>query len=268
MTGGEVTGVSSSSARGDAYHSSSAKPKNSRQEDHKLKQRPQAKAYRPVKSRDIRSFIFVSNEPSLEHKAHESRISKNQELASPKRSVICSQQSPNIIGADKPYAKSTPTPNKDKKIFTPRRKVIKRTPGKPNVIIVEESPQKADNKSSTPSVTRHDKDIRQFLTSDANPSSIYIDLVRNLNSGPKEDILSKHTIQMRRKDYRRLTGVNFLNDKIIDEYLTLIKERNQQEELPRIYPFPCYVFPHLRNDFSHFEFIEEKIKADLTCMDI
>ena len=114
------------------------------------------------------------------------------------------------------------TPNQDRRNDNPRGEVIKNIIAETSIITIEESPPKAEDNCRTSA------DIRQFLTSESNANSIYKELVKNLNSGPEEDILSKHTIQMRRKDYRRLTGTNFLNDKIIDEYLTVIQERNQQ----------------------------------------
>ena len=107
-------------------------------------------------------------------------------------------------------------------------------------------------------------DDKKVMLNKKNKEKCFRKLVENLNSGPPDDVLSKHRIQMRRRDYRSLSGRNYLNDKIIDEYLTLIKERNEQGGLTSIYAFPSYVFPHLLQDFSHYEYVEEKIKTDLT----
>jgi len=94
------------------------------------------------------------------------------------------------------------------------------------------------------------------------------ELVNSLNSGPPDDVLSTHKLNMRRRDYKTLTGKNYLNDKIIDEYMTLIKERHKREGLANIYNFPSYVYPHLKNDTSHYEYLEKQIKVDLTSVDI
>ena len=64
--------------------------------------------------------------------------------------------------------------------------------------------------------------------------------MENLNSGPPGDILSKHFLEMSRSDYRSLSGRNFLNDKIINEYFQLIRERNVREKLPTIYQLSTY----------------------------
>ena len=122
----------------------------------------------------------------------------------------------------------------------------------------------------------HQDDIRRFVVADGakctedgqkslnakkKQDDEFSALVESLNSGPPDDVLSTHTINMRRTDYRRLTGRNELNDKIVDEYLTLIKERNQREGLQSVYTFPCYIFPHLLGNFDNFEYIESKIKV-------
>ena len=133
-----------------------------------------------------------------------------------------------------------------------------------------EKPITIPDREDSPTTVYSTGDIRQFFVSNEEKESneCFKKLVNNLNSGPPDDILSKHRIQMRRRDYRTLSGVNFLNDKIIDEYLTLIKERNEKEDLPGIYTFPSYVFPHLLGDFSHYDYIEQKIKTDLTTKNI
>ena len=107
-----------------------------------------------------------------------------------------------------------------------------------------EKPITIPDREDSPTTVYSTGDIRQFFVSNEKKESneCFKKLVNNLNSGPPDDILSKHRIQMRRRDYRTLSGVNFLNDKIIDEYLTLIKERNEKEDLPGIYTFPLYAF--------------------------
>ena len=95
-------------------------------------------------------------------------------------------------------------------------------------------------------------------------------LVHNINTGPSSDILSKNNyLEMTRGDYRSLTGRNYLNDKIIDEYIYLIKERNQKENLPSIGFLPVHVFKLLDQDFdTGYERTRNWIKEDLTQKDI
>merc|ERR1712032_917982 len=45
-------------------------------------------------------------------------------------------------------------------------------------------------------------------------------------TGPPNEILVKHQLQMTRSDFRSLFDKNYLNDKIIDQYLLLIKQRS------------------------------------------
>ena len=53
--------------------------------------------------------------------------------------------------------------------------------------------------------------------------------------GPPDEILVKHQLQMTRSDFRSLFDKNYLNDKIIDQYLMLIKIRNEKDpKLPTI----------------------------------
>ena len=54
------------------------------------------------------------------------------------------------------------------------------------------------------------------------------ELVNNINTGPSNDTLSKNNyLEMKRCDYRSLTGKNYLNDKIIDEYMGCSKSNAQ-----------------------------------------
>ena len=147
-----------------------------------------------------------------------------------------------------------------------------------------QNPPGVNNSPRSSQSRYHLDDIRRFVvidgakrtgndqespnTKDSKQQDEFRALVESLNSGPPDDVLSTHTINMRRRDYRTLTGINELNDKIVDEYLTLIKERNQQQRLQSVYTFPCYIFPHLLGNFDNFEYIERKIKVDLTTVDM
>ena len=50
---------------------------------------------------------------------------------------------------------------------------------------------------------------------------------KRIAQGNKEDIMVEHNLCMRKRDMRSLQGVNWLGDKIIDEYLWLIKRRSE-----------------------------------------
>ena len=95
-------------------------------------------------------------------------------------------------------------------------------------------------------------------------------LIHNINTGPSNDILSKNNhLEMKRCDYRSLTGRNYLNDKVIDEYMFLIKERNQQENLPDIGILSVHMFKLLDENFeTGYERTRNWIKEDLTLKDM
>ena len=98
---------------------------------------------------------------------------------------------------------------------------------------------------------------------------IYRKLAKEINSGPKDDILSTHTLNMTRRDYRSLSGVNWLNDKIIDEYFTIIKQRNEKQNLAKISTFITHTYKKLESNFNeNYKLIAERwIKEDLMKVD-
>ena len=93
-------------------------------------------------------------------------------------------------------------------------------------------------------------------------------VTEQLNSGNPDDIISKHYLEMRR-DYRSLTGKNFLNYKVIDEYLNLIQERSSRPNIPSVYAMTTHAYTWLDEDFSrNFDKVESWIKEDLENKDI
>ena len=94
-------------------------------------------------------------------------------------------------------------------------------------------------------------------------------VAENLNTGQPEDIISNHYLEMRRKDYRTLTGRNLLNDKVIDEYLHLIQDRSRRPNIPSVYAMPIHSYTWLDADFSlNATKVESWIKEDLERKDI
>ena len=65
-------------------------------------------------------------------------------------------------------------------------------------------------------------------------------------TGPPNEILVKHQLQMTRSDFRSLFDKNYLNDKIIDQYLLLIKQRNENDQnLPSVSVQSVYFYQKL-----------------------
>ena len=97
----------------------------------------------------------------------------------------------------------------------------------------------------------------------------YEDMLCNLSAGDPDEILSHHYLQMKRRDYRSLAGRNLLNDKIIDEYLQLIRLRNVSEELPKVYPLPTHTYSWLEEDYDrNFPLVLRWFHEDLTEMEV
>ena len=94
-------------------------------------------------------------------------------------------------------------------------------------------------------------------------------VTEHLNTGDPDDIISHNFLQMRRSDYRTLTGVNHLNDKIIDEYLHLLQEKSKTENSLTVYAMPCHAYTWLDENFSmNFDKVSDWIKEDLTSKEI
>ena len=53
-----------------------------------------------------------------------------------------------------------------------------------------------------------------------------IEIKVDIRRGPIDDVLSKQ-LNLKQRDFQTLSGTEFLNDRIIDEYMRLIWERNQ-----------------------------------------
>ena len=50
-------------------------------------------------------------------------------------------------------------------------------------------------------------------------------VTENLNSGDPDDLISKNYLELRRRDYRTLSGKNYVNGQVINEYFHLLQER-------------------------------------------
>ena len=64
--------------------------------------------------------------------------------------------------------------------------------------------------------------------------------------GPANVVLSKHGLHLTRGDFRSLADKNYLNDKIIEEYLRLIASRNEDDsQLPTVYSCSVFLYKQL-----------------------
>ena len=94
---------------------------------------------------------------------------------------------------------------------------------------------------------------------------------KSIITGPPNEILVKHHLQMTRSDFRSLFDKNYLNDKIIDQYLLLIKQRHENDpNLPSVSVQSVY-FYHKIDRLGLEQGMEETsrwIKDDITEKDV
>ena len=70
--------------------------------------------------------------------------------------------------------------------------------------------------------------------------------VADIGRGNGDEVLSRHGHTLRRRDYRSLSGSNYLNDQIIDQYLKHIEERNRADpSLPKVYASTTFLYTKL-----------------------
>ena len=174
---------------------------------------------------------------------------------SPERIVVNSSAKNTIYISDGDIAQDT-------------RRVEENKPNEPIYISGEEN--------STPRkvVTSKDKnkDIRRYLSlgpgTSMNETDNYKNIIKNLNTGPPDDILSRNGLHLRRRDYRSLSGRNYLNDQIMNEYFTLIRWRNASDKLSSIFTLSTHYFTKLDINFDDgYIDVVKWIKEDLTDKD-
>jgi Ulp1 family protease len=62
-------------------------------------------------------------------------------------------------------------------------------------------------------------------------------------SGQAQEVMIKNNLWIRRIDFRSLSNRNYLDDKIIDEYLILVKQWNKTEKnAPAVAIFTVFLF--------------------------
>ena len=90
---------------------------------------------------------------------------------------------------------------------------------------------------SEPSV---DEDNREVVKEKVSPDV-------NILKGRSNEVLSKHGLHLTRGDFRSLSGTNYLNDKIIDQYLQLLQKRSEEDpNLPRVHACTTYLYSQLK----------------------
>ena len=97
------------------------------------------------------------------------------------------------------------------------------------------------------------------------------ELEKKVERGCPNEILVKNNMGMTRTDLRALVGNNYLNDKIIDEYFLLIKQRNEREQTTADIEVCTVFLYHMLDKFGLEEGSNRTknwIKSDLTKKDL
>ena len=113
--------------------------------------------------------------------------------------------------------------------------------------IIEIPDEHSPGKTKRNVIKSRKKDMRNLNAKEID----YTELLNGLMRGEPDDILSNNYLEMRRRDYRSLEGKNYLNDKIIDEYLQLIRQRNVREGRQKVYSLTTHAYTWLEQDYNH-----------------
>ena len=113
--------------------------------------------------------------------------------------------------------------------------------GENNGSIVNYSEKRIGEKEVT-SVIEDITDSKQRRENDLYEKGRKVDV----DKGPPEEVLvdnGTRGLRLRRRDLQTLSGKNLLNDKILNQYVELIKKRNEADSsLPSIYSFNTFVY--------------------------
>ena len=86
-----------------------------------------------------------------------------------------------------------------------------------------------------------EKDTRRVVKKESATVSNHI------NEGPEDEVLARHGLHLKRCDMKTLIGQNYLNDKIIDEYMRLVQQRNETHpELPKVKACTTFLYTQLK----------------------
>ena len=93
-----------------------------------------------------------------------------------------------------------------------------------------------------------------------------IEIKVDIQRGPIDDVLSKQ-LNLKRRDFQTLSGTEFLNDRIVDEYMRLIRERNQADSsLPVVYTCITHLYTGIVS--RGLEHTKTWVKKDLRMKDL
>ena len=72
-------------------------------------------------------------------------------------------------------------------------------------------------------------------------------VVRDIHRGNPNEVIATNLLNLTKGDFRSLSKKNYLNDKIVDDYMSLIQKRNKYvEELPDVYTVTVFLYKMLQ----------------------
>ena len=89
----------------------------------------------------------------------------------------------------------------------------------------------------------------------------------DIRRGPVDEVLSSKRMNLKRRDFQTLSGTEFLNDRIIDKYMKLIRERNRADSsLPVVYTCMTHLYTGI--SLKGLDHTETWVKKDLRTVDL
>ncbi|XP_011299611.1 sentrin-specific protease isoform X2 [Fopius arisanus] len=99
-------------------------------------------------------------------------------------------------------------------------------------------------------------------------SEMMSDVQRALVPRPSEDVLAEgFGLRITRKDIHTLSGLNWLNDEVINFYMNLLIERGKEEKYPNVYAMNTFFYPKLLSG-GHAVLKRWTRKVDIFAQDI
>ena len=101
-----------------------------------------------------------------------------------------------------------------------------------------------EKEESEENVINLEDDLSQAENETLATSSKYakVEKIADILRGPSNEMLN-HRLQLRRYDFATLSGAEYLNDMIVNNYMVLIKERNKADpSLPQVFAYDTFLY--------------------------
>ena len=216
-------------------------------EKREAKEKP--KARESEKSHDIRNWLGIHQQTKEEKgKVKIEDSGEDDSIWSPNRRVIVENKKKKEGELKKTkearYCKKGDCKSEDLRAWL---KTTQKHEGDKREVRVKETKTEADTRivveeKSKPKETRV-KEEQNKVREGRKGSGEKVDIQK----GPAKEVLARHGINLTRRDFKSLTGKNYLNDKIIDQYMKQIERRNQEDpNLPKAHACTTFLYTQLK----------------------